>query len=168
MVTPELIAAIRREYALNWWGPHGVTHWARVFENGMRLSAQTGARLQVVQLFAVFHDSRRQNEDRDRGHGARGAAFAARLRGSLYELPDTDFELLQTACAGHTEGRSNPNVTVETCWDADRLDLGRVGILPRPEYLGTAAAKDRATMLWAIQRSVSNAVPDFVKREWRA
>jgi uncharacterized protein len=31
---------------------------------------------------------------------------------------------------------------VQTCWDADRLDLGRVGIIPRPDRLCTEEARD--------------------------
>ena len=33
------------------------------------------------------------------------------------------------------------DVTIQTCWDADRLDLWRIGIEPRPEYLYTEMAK---------------------------
>jgi uncharacterized protein len=50
------------EYALPLQGCHGPAHWARVLENGLRLSGQTGANARVVQLFAVLHDCRRQNE----------------------------------------------------------------------------------------------------------
>jgi len=43
---------------------------------------------------------------------------------------------------------------VQTCWDSDRLDLGRVGIQPRPERLCTAAAQDPGTIRWAYERSM--------------
>jgi|694.fasta_scaffold37775_2 hypothetical protein len=39
--------------------------------------------------------------------------------------------------------QSNPTLAV--CLDADRLDLGRVGITPDPEYLSTLTAKSIAT-----------------------
>jgi uncharacterized protein len=45
-------------------------------------------------------------------------------------------------------------VTVQTCWDADRLDLGRVGKHPHPRYLCTPAARDREVIEWAYRRSV--------------
>jgi hypothetical protein len=35
------------------------------------------------------------------------------------------------------------DITVQTCWDADRLDLPRVGIQPLPQFLCTEAAKKR-------------------------
>ena len=54
-----LIHQILEDYALPWHGTHGVGHWARVLENGLRLAKTTRANLEVVQLFAVFHDSRR-------------------------------------------------------------------------------------------------------------
>jgi len=166
--TADLIKAIRREYPLGWWSIHGVAHWARVLENGMRLSVLTGARLQVVRLFAVFHDSKRVNDDHDPNHGRRGAAFAAKLRGTLFQMSDEDFELLRIACAEHTGGKTLADVTIQTCWDADRLDLGRVGIRPEPQRLCTGAAKDPAIISWAYQRSVTQFEPSIVKKEWEA
>ena len=35
-------------------------------------------------------------------------------------------------------------VTIQVCHDADRLDIGRVGIRPDPQYFYTAPAKDLA------------------------
>jgi uncharacterized protein len=167
VLTAELIKAIRRGYQLPWRGIHGVVHWARVLENGVRLAETTGARIQVVRLFAVFHDSRRTNEDHDPGHGRCGAAFAATLRGKLFVMSDEDFELLRVACAEHTMGNTTGDVTVQTCWDADRLDLGRVGIRPLPKYLCTKAAKDPAMISWAYERSITRFVPNLVT-EWES
>jgi len=45
-------------------------------------------------------------------------------------------------------------VTVQTGWDADRLDLGRVGIVPRPDKLCTAQARDPVLLERAYRRSV--------------
>jgi len=144
-----------------------VVHWARVLETGVRLAASTGARVQVVRLFAVFHDSRRTNEGRDPGHGRCGAALAAVLRGKFFQMSDEDFELLRIACTEHTMGKTVGDVTVQTCWDADRLDLGRVGIIPHPKYLCTKAAKDRAMIFWAYQRGITDFVPSIV-RNWES
>ena len=58
----ELIEAVLTENALPWDGPHGVMHWGRVLENGLRLAEDTGVSRDIVTLFAVFHDSRRFNE----------------------------------------------------------------------------------------------------------
>jgi uncharacterized protein len=166
MITKELVQSILDQYTLPWGGTHGVSHWARVLENGLILAELTGAKVEVVQLFAIFHDSRRINEHRDPGHGLRGGDLALALRGQLFELPDEDFQLLHTACAHHTDGLIEGDVTVQTCWDADRLDLGRSGIRPRAKRLCTAAARDPELMRWADERSCTRLVPTLVSSDW--
>jgi uncharacterized protein len=123
---------------------HGPDHWRRVEYNGLRLAARTGADPDVVRLFALFHDCRRQDDGADPGHGARGAAFAAKLRGAWFDLPDAAFELLRVACTWHTDRIHHKHPTIGTCWDADRLDLGRVGVVPRAEFMSTAAGRGLA------------------------
>ncbi len=147
-------------------GDHGLTHWARVFENGLWLCETTGGCTDVVSLFAVFHDSRRINECTDPDHGLRGAEFAAELCGELFELSDHKFELLFTACEGHTRERTHPNITVQTCWDSDRLDLGRVGITPHPRKLCTDAAKSKDMLRWADGRGSFRYVPSLIADTW--
>ena len=141
-ITPLLIQTILNEYQLSYRGVHGITHWARVLENGLRLALLNGAQTLVVALFAVFHDSRRTNESRDPGHGRRGAEFGGILNGKAFHLSDDDLTLFETACAYHTDSLTTGDVTVQTCWDSDRLDLGRVGIIPDPTNLCTTAAKE--------------------------
>lgn len=123
---------------------HGPAHWRRVERNGLLLATQTGADLEVVRLFALFHDSRRINENYDAGHGARGAEYAASLRGSAFTLDDARFELLHFACVWHTGGQHHADPTIGTCWDADRLDLGRVGIIPEERYMSTEFGREIA------------------------
>jgi len=125
-----LVHRILEDYSLPRHGIHGVGHWARVLENGLRLARETKANIEVVQLFAVFHDSCRVSEGYDLGHGQRGADFALTLREKWLALSDEEFTLLYDACAGHADGDTEADITVQTCWDADRLDLGRVGICP--------------------------------------
>lgn len=52
MISNELLQAILKGYVLSPWGIHGLSHWARVLENGRRLAAVNGAILEVVELFA--------------------------------------------------------------------------------------------------------------------
>jgi uncharacterized protein len=155
----KLIEAIRAEYELSWNGIHGISHWMRVRENGLRLAGLTGADPRVVELFAYLHDSKRTNDHRDPGHGQRAALFVRELQGSVIRLSDEDLELLVYACAYHTDGLIEADVTVQTCWDADRLDLGRVGIRPQARYLCTSAARDAEMIEWALARS-RRSVPD--------
>ena len=165
ILSPELIRTILSDYRLSPGGLHGLTHWARVLETGLHLASYTGARVEVVSLFAVFHDSQRHNESRDPGHGRRGAEFAASLCGKVFDLADEDFALLETACAYHTDSMTVGDITVQTCWDADRLDLGRAGITPNPRYLCSAAAKAPELLNWAHERSCRRYEPE-VCRDW--
>jgi uncharacterized protein len=54
----------------------------------------------------------------------------------------------------YSDGLTEADVTVQTCWDSDRLDLGRVGIVPRPERLCTVQARDPVLFERAYRRSV--------------
>ncbi len=154
------------DYALPLDGPHGIAHWARVLENSMKLAAITGAKTEVVSLFAILHDSKRLNESHDPEHGPRAAEFALQLQGRFYRLSDQDLQTLYIACHGHTSERTHPDVTIQTCWDSDRLDLARVGIIPDPARLCTDAARSMDVLQWANDRAIHGHVPPRVLDEW--
>jgi uncharacterized protein len=162
-----IVHAILGQYVLPQHGIHGVAHWARVLETGVRLAGVTGANIEVVQLFAVFHDSQRVTEEADPSHGIRGAAFAAELRGKLFDLNDDDFDLLFVACVGHMDHPTDDDPTVQTCWDADRLDLGRVGAKIDPLWLGEATVDEHPQIVeWANRRATARIIPELIHREW--
>ena len=154
MIDRELVRVVREQFALEWNGIHGAPHWARVRETGLRLAERTKANPKVVELFAFLHDSKRLNDDRDPEHGARAARFARTLAGSAFELEAADLDLLVAACQDHSDGFTVGDIRVRTCWDADRLDLGRVGIKPHRDRLCTEAARDPAVLEWAYRRSL--------------
>lgn len=167
-ISDALVAAIRDQYRLDWRGIHGVVHWARVLENGLALAPETGARADVVTLFALLHDACRHNDRHDPEHGPRAAAFARRLHADgLFALDAAGLDLLTAACHGHTHDETHPDATVQTCYDADRLDLARCGITPDPRYLCTDAARRPERIAWAIERSVTGHEPDAAAR-WMA
>lgn len=153
MISALLLALIREEFALDPEGVHGEAHWGRVRENGLRLAECTGADTMVVELFAYLHDVKRENNGFDREHGPRAAAFIEALDASLLPVSAPARQQLIYACRLHTAGLTEGDATVQTCWDADRLDLGRVGIRPDPRRLCTAAARDAQTIEWAYHRS---------------
>ena len=153
IVSDALMARLREVYVLSWHGIHGYEHWLRVRANGLRLAEETGADVRVVAYFAMLHDIMRKNDGWDPQHGPRAAALARELHGPYIALDNAAFEHLTYACAHHTEGMVQAHVTVQTCWDADRLDLGRVGIIPDPDRLCTPAAKNVEIRQWAWRRS---------------
>ena len=57
-------------------------------------------------------------------------------------------------------------MTIQTCWDDDRLDLGRVGVTLHPNRLCTEAAKRPETIKWADGRGSCGVAPTFVLDEW--
>ena len=126
MIRESLLRRVLSEQTTDWHGIHGLSHWGRVYTNGIKVAEATGANVKVVELFAFIHDSKRWNDGADIGHGPRAAEFARHLRGEYFELTDHEFDLLYVACRDHAEGETEADVTIQTCWDADRLDLGRV------------------------------------------
>jgi uncharacterized protein len=167
MYSEGLINSILAGYALPVAGVHGPAHWARVLDNGTHLAELTGADLEVVRLFAILHDSKRTTEDDCYEHGREAADFALTLRGTHIHLDDDRFELLYEACAMHTHGETEADITVQTCWDADRLDLGRVWIIPNPDKLCTGPARDPQLIEWATQRAKNEFRPAVVE-QWLA
>jgi uncharacterized protein len=129
---------------------HGEEHWQRVAAAGRTLLPRTpGADPLVVFLFALFHDSMRLSDGHDPQHGPRGAQLARELRGSVFDLDDRRMGLLEFACDEHTNGDISHDPTVGVCWDADRLNLWRVGIRPDPRLLSTPTARERERIAWA-------------------
>ncbi len=150
-----LIGYLRNQFAINWMGHHGLPHWARVRANGLMLAKETGANVHVVELFAWFHDSRRVNENVDDGHGKRGAILAAQLKGRFFDATDREMDLLTFACDFHSDSLKSKDATVLTCWDSDRLDLGRVGMTVNPRFLGTDAARREVNLRRSNVRALS-------------
>ena len=163
---PPLLRIVMDRHLLSLGGVHGVTHWARVLENGRRLAPSTGADLAVVELFSFLHDSCRESDWHDPEHGPRAAQLVGTLRDRL-ALDEGRFALLVEACACHTHGpRRGADVTVLTCLDADRLDIPRVGMRVKPELLFTDAGRDHDMIQWASGRAVRRDVPGLCAEEW--
>lgn len=138
-----------------WRGFHGAAHWARVARIGSLLCGSSDANLRVAGLFALLHDLRRENEGRDAGHGARAAAFIRQIADEHLLLDREELAQLADACVGHSEGLLSKDPTVAACWDADRLDLGRVGIRPRADLLSLPAARHPELMAWAHHQATA-------------
>ena len=161
-----LLSKISLQYKLNPDGAHGLSHWARVLENGLRLAEIEGGDLTVISLFAIFHDACRHNQARDPGHGQRGADLAGELLRGYPGVSPEQLQTLQIACKYHTDGETEAELTVQICWDSDRLDLLRVLIKPSPDRLCTNAAKSKEILTWANKRARRKYSPEYVSSEW--
>lgn len=150
------LKAAKEQFRLDIHGAHGLPHWERVLKYGQAI-----ARLdplvdrKVVELFAVLHDSQRFDEDDDPVHGVRAALYLEELieQGVITSLTDEQYHLLWWAMRDHSHGHRVNEPTVQACWDADRLDLGRVGIKPEAKYLGSEYARRKDVIEAAWQES---------------
>lgn len=149
-----IIGVAKDRFSMSLDGIHGLKHWNRVHDNGVYLAKHSGADTTVVRLFAYLHDCCRESDGHDYEHGKRAAEFAESIRKQqLASLSSEAFDLLCFACEYHEKGQVSNDPTVGTCWDSDRLDLGRVAIHPNPKYLSTERARKQSVINWAYKRS---------------
>ena len=142
----QIVEDIRRYVHAQWTlgALHGIRHWDRVYENGQKLLTPDTNPL-VIGLFAYLHDSCRIDDGEDLYHGKRAAAWIETLRGTyLKDVSNEEIELLQEACRLHTTELKTGNPTIDACFDSDRLDLWRVGVIPDPARLATEKGKEIA------------------------
>ena len=125
----DLVNLLQKESKLFHSPIHGFKHWKTVEKNGLYLSQFNDGDPKIISYFAYFHDCMRVNEKRDDGHGKRGGEYAIKNK-KLLNLTDEQLDTLYKACAGHTGGKNPSNDTITCCWEADRLDLRRVGSKP--------------------------------------
>jgi uncharacterized protein len=146
---PPLVQEAKDQSNLGPQSYHGFSHWDNVARNVQALCDKTPeADLLVCQLFAVLHDCKRQNEDDDPQHGPRAAGFVKKLhRAEKLGITSDQFDQLFHAVYHHTDGALHDDPTVGVCWDADRMDLPRVNIIPNPKFFSTEAAKE---LMWRI------------------
>jgi uncharacterized protein len=102
--------------------------------------------VQVVRLFAYLHDHKRIDDGWDLDHGQRAAENLDNIRHTLLsDVTDEEFDLRKRACMEHTITVRTGIPTIDACFDADRLDLPRVGYRPDPvrmaSELGSLYAK---------------------------
>jgi hypothetical protein len=125
-------------------------------EKTPRKPSYQGLKQYSNQLFYLFNV--------DRGKTSKAISFVRLNNHTNTSLPalrnDDDFSLLITACSLHTSARTHDDITVQACFDSDRLDLGRVGTVPDAEYLCTPVAKMQGTIKWGYNRSLIRDLPD--------
>lgn len=123
---------------------HGLDHWWRIWRNAQLLVPDPLASpvdMEVVGLYALFHDSMRLSDGKDVEHGLRGyklfEQLALRMDYFNKFMTQNQSELIFEACVEHSLGKCSLDPTIAVCWDADRLDLHRKGIFPEPRFMST-------------------------------
>jgi uncharacterized protein len=154
------LAVVRPQFRLHFAGGiHGLPHWSRVWFHGRALAAAADVDPAVLAWFAFLHDSQRHNDGHDPRNGHRAADFAVRLKqeGVITELEPAAFERLCESMRLHSDGHIEGDATLRAYWDADRLDLGRVGIRPHPARLCTPYAQRGYVIRVAVRMSKGQA-----------
>lgn len=113
---------------------HGDKHWRAVAAAGIEIAGNDFERRAVALAFGMIHDSQRLNDCWDPEHGLRAALWAMKSR-SLAGLIGTESrDLVSRACLDHEKGGISTERSIGICWDADRINLWRVGICPDPSF----------------------------------
>ena len=121
---------------------HGLKHWNNVYLNARFLAEKEGVNPLIPSLFAICHDFQRLSDGADLQHGPRAATRIKAEGGGIFSfLSEEELGDLVYACQTHTGGRKAPKQRIALCWDADRLDIGRVGIVPQTRFFHSQTAR---------------------------
>lgn len=93
----EIAKAAKSRFVLSLKGIHGLAHWQRVQENGLKLARHSGANKDIVRLFSFLHDCCREDDRSDPDHGPRAAEFVETLRDELIYGDEQEFAKLVIA-----------------------------------------------------------------------
>ena len=140
----------------------GIDHIARVIENGVILSEINASNLNVIIVYAFFHNIMKNNNEQDIGHGERSAKFLRHYEDKI-NLSEEEFDMVYEACRDHSDVLFNDNKHIADCWDSDRLDIMRRGLYPNKEKLNSIAAKNAGIITWAMKRSMNNYRPEWME-----
>jgi uncharacterized protein len=140
---------------------HGPAHWSRVRRFGALLAegeALPDEARSCVEIFAWVHDLAREDDYGGNAHAIAGAVYIDQVVPAVFGAVSPDqMTALRAAIRYHSDGMTAPEAleagllaggdwdpglvvaTVGCCWDADRLDLPRVGIVPDGRLMSTSA-----------------------------
>ena len=106
---------------------YGFSHGQRV-ANNCNLLATPGANRVVMYLFAFLHDAFRYGGESKIEYGVRSFERLKEMREVLLKnISDDEFNLLQETFRAHSAKMRTGNPTIDTCLDANRLDVIRRG-----------------------------------------
>lgn len=138
---------------------HGPAHWVRVHRFGSLLSGYCGlpeTERHCVEIFALTHDLGRVDDNGGNQHALDGADYFREYATAVFpDMEDRALDWVETAIRHHSDGltadvadrqglfahlageRESVRLMIGCCWDADRLDLLRLGMSPRAEKMST-------------------------------
>lgn len=122
---------------------HGYSHFLRVKHNILLLGNSYKLEQSNLELFAFYHDILRFNDGDDPDHGKRGSELfkkntelnIQKKRGLF--ISQEMIEKICFACENHTTMLRSGDKLIDICFDADRLDLMRIGVKPDPSKMAT-------------------------------
>lgn len=156
-----LIEVIESFYLQLFNGVHGIDHWTRVLQNGIILCDKNpNLNKNIIIAFSFFHDVGRTREDDEPIHGYNGGRRLLKYKYKI-NLTKEEIDKCYEACVDHTHTRHHKDPQIAACWDADRLDLYRVGVMPDVDYLNLEESKEEDIIKEAATRSWDKR-PDWV------
>lgn len=144
LLSPE---AIKEVMSGEFPGYHDRRHWLNVSRTGASIAIAEGISPNVPLLFGIYHDCRRVNDGDDPDHGIRASDLVREhhIKGWL-NLSEDEVWNLRMACKWHSDGQTSEIPVIGVCWDADRLDLPRVGWQTDEKFMSTETGKHLARL----------------------
>lgn len=118
---------------------HGLDHLRNVGYLSGKFAAELGISLETAIIGGFLHDCARSDDSDDAFHAEKSALLARKLIKKNYS--NIDEELVYKTILFHSGGKTTDNHIQGCVWDADRLDLIRLGIQPKKELLSTEPGK---------------------------
>ena len=118
---------------------HGIPHLRRVAVTAGRIAASIGEDIESAVVAGFLHDCARNDDGGGTCHALDSAVLAKKLLSMFY--PHLDVVRLCDAIARHADGETTKDLLVACVWDADRLDLSRLGIEVNSDLLSTSVAR---------------------------
>lgn len=154
-IVPHLVPLAKHNSAL-----HGVAHWTRVHRYGLLLADTlelSSTQKIAIALFGWTHDLARTNDGGGNQHSIDGADYVVDVTNTLFSnFPRDTLDIVRCAIYYHSDGMTAEEAlyqhslkdnltwsrddilnTLGCCWDADRLDLLRLGIAPQESKMST-------------------------------
>ena len=121
-------------------GLHGLNHVKRVVENAKTIAKnECPNHYDDIVMGAYLHDIGRVNDNGGNEHALQGFEISKQLLAKYW--PHLDHRKILTAIKEHADSLITDDPLIGSIWDADRLDLTRLGIKINPELLSTKTAK---------------------------